>query len=84
MNRPVGQLLVTTTPPGANIEINGQVVGKTPRKISSRRFETIKIGLRLEGYRSWHSEVFLRAATEKLDIQLDPLPKAKPAAKTVK
>ncbi|MDX2022405.1 MAG: PEGA domain-containing protein [Deltaproteobacteria bacterium] len=83
MNRPPSYLTVTTTPAGANIEINGIAAGKTPRKVPLRRYETVKVDLRLEGHRSWHTEVYLKALSESFNAQLDPLPKpkvAKPAA----
>lgn len=73
MNRPPAMLQVFTTPPGATIEVNGVVVGKSPRQVNLHRYETVKVGLRLPGHRPWRKSMFIRSGSDKLSVQLDAL-----------
>lgn len=73
MNRPTAALQVLTTPPGATIEVNGVAVGKSPRQVTLRRYETVKVGLRLPGHRLWRKNMLIRSGSDKLSVQLDAL-----------
>jgi len=79
MNRPPAKVLVTSTPPNALIRLNKHAFGATPRRISTLRFEHVRIQASLPGYHPWSKTVYLKDADTKVDVTLAPI--AKPNAR---
>jgi len=53
-----------TVPPGATVEVNGKVVGKTPCKFSLRNPVQAKIAVKKEGYRKIQATLTPSAPTK--------------------
>lgn len=59
----VGALHVTSSPTGATVTVNGEERGQTPLPVSQIPPGTQEVSLSLDGYKSWSSEVDVRADT---------------------
>ena len=68
--RPPARLVVTSSPAHARIKVNRRRFGETPRKISTMRFEHVRIEASLPGYRPWKKTVYLSEAESKVDVTL--------------
>ena len=66
-------VVITTTPPGAELTVNGRAVGKTPyRGTLSRSDRDAKLTLQLHGYRPQSITVHANAAI-KQNVKLTPM-----------
>jgi hypothetical protein len=70
-------LTVTSTPPGADIEINGSFVGNTPSTIEVDLGDE-SIVISKKGYQSWSRKLKVNGGNVTIDAELDPAP-AKPS-----
>jgi hypothetical protein len=72
LRRPRTKLAVSSTPPGAQINVNHVAAGAAPQKIEVQRYEQVQIRATLKGYQPWNKTVYLKEADAKLDIQMVP------------
>jgi hypothetical protein len=72
LHRPPATLLVSSSPPGAAISVNGQPLGAAPRRLPTSRYEHVSIRATLAGYTPWTKKVYLSEATTKVTAQLSP------------
>jgi hypothetical protein len=70
LHRPRGALIVSSSPPGAQISVNHVFVGSAPTRVDASRYEKIAIKAALKGYQTWNKNVYLREAETKIDVQL--------------
>ncbi len=70
LHRPAATLLVASSPPGATITVNGQLLGAAPRRLPTSRYEHVSIRASLPGYAPWTKKVYLSEATTKITAQL--------------
>ena len=70
-----GSLAVSSSPPGAQVFVNGAQVGVTPLLLSDLAAGSRVVRLELAGYERWSSAVRIIASEEtKVDAQLRPSP----------
>jgi hypothetical protein len=68
-------LVVSSTPPGATLRIDGASFGETPLRAERVRTGEVNVELALEGFMPYQRPVRLRAGEEfRVDAQLIPLP----------
>ena len=77
--RPPARVVVTSSPPGAIIKMNKHRFGSAPRKISTMRFEHVRIEASLPGYHPWRKTVYLKEPESRIDVTLVAI--AKPSAR---
>jgi hypothetical protein len=80
LRRPPATLLVTSSPPQANITINDEPLGPTPRKLDTRRYEHLRVQASLPGYAPWTRTVYIKGPVTKLTVQLSPTAKSESRA----
>ena len=73
--RPPARVMVTSSPPGARIKLNRHAFGEAPRKISTLRFERIRIDASLPGYQPWSKTFYMKEAETTVAVMLTPVPK---------
>ena len=73
--RPPGKVMVTSSPPGARIKLNRHAFGEAPRKISTLRFERVRIDASLPGHQPWSKTFYMRDAETIVAVTLTPVPK---------
>ena len=78
LQRPPATLAIGSSPANAEITINGQPQGVTPKKLTVARYQTATIKVKLDGYETWTKTVYLREAENRIAMQLT---RAKQAAK---
>jgi hypothetical protein len=74
LRRPPAKLVVVSSPPHAIVKVNKQRFGVTPRKISTPRFEHVRVQVALAGYKPWKKTVYLKDAESKVDVALVRIP----------
>jgi hypothetical protein len=84
LSRPPAKLVVTSSPANAVIKLNDRRFGFAPRKISTQRFEHVRIQASLPGYQPWHKTIYLRDADSKVDVKLVPIPKPTPPRRSAR
>jgi hypothetical protein len=72
--RPPAKLVVTSSPPHAAIKLNRRSFGTAPRKISTLRFEHLRVEASAPGYRPWKKTVYLKEPETQIDVALEPIP----------
>jgi hypothetical protein len=72
LRRPRSTLVLTSSPPGAQLTVNRVVIGTTPKQIEVSRFEKFPIRASLKGYQPWTKSVYLKQPETKIDIALVP------------
>jgi PEGA domain len=70
LHRPRGALIVSSSPPGAQISVNHVFVGSAPTRVDASRYEKVAIKAALKGYQTWNKNVYLKEAETKIDVQL--------------
>jgi PEGA domain len=73
--RPPAKVTVASSPPGARIKLNRRAFGEAPRKISTLRFERVRIDASLPGYQPWSKTFYMREAETTVAVMLTPVPK---------
>jgi nicotinate-nucleotide--dimethylbenzimidazole phosphoribosyltransferase len=72
LHRPSATLSIGSSPPHAEITVNGISQGMTPRRVTVSRFETVTVQVKLAGYAPWKKRLYVRAAETRLGTQLAP------------
>ena len=75
LSRPPAKVTVTSSPPGARIKLNRQSFGEAPRKISTLRFERVRIDASLPGHQPWSKTFYMREAETTVAVMLTPVSK---------
>jgi PEGA domain len=70
LHRPPATLVVTSSPAGAAISLNGHPVGTAPRRVPTLRYEHLTIRATLPGYAPWTKKIYLTAETLQVTAQL--------------
>lgn len=63
---PTGRLSVTTTPPGARLRIDGELVGFAPIAHLAQPAGTRRLAVDLDGYRPWSTDIRLEPDAHRL------------------
>jgi PEGA domain len=70
LHRPRGLLVISSSPPGAQITVNRVAAGAAPKQVDIQRFEKVPIKITLKGYKPWSKTIYLKEAEAKIDAQL--------------
>jgi PEGA domain len=70
LRRPMGTLMLTSSPARATFTVNQQALGPGPRKLSTWRFETVHVEATLPGYLPWKRTFYFKEEMTKLNAQL--------------
>ena len=70
LRRPTATLRVTSTPPGANVVLDGQPVGVTPLELTVTAYEQHKVELELAG-QSRRRKVYVRPPFAAVEVDLN-------------
>lgn len=73
--RPPAKVSVTSSPPGARIRLNRQAFGEAPRKISTLRYESVRVDASLPGYQPWSKTFYMREPETTVAVMLTPVAK---------
>ena len=66
--------MITSTPAGAEVVLDGNVLGKTPfRRPMPRTGRDVKLAIKLKGYRPEAITVHTDAPTSKQNVKLAPV-----------
>ena len=69
----LGALYVTSTPAGATVRVGGTEKGRAPVAVSNLPVGPVRIGLSMEGYNDWTTEVEVRPdTTQQVRATLQP------------
>ena len=72
LRRPRGTLIISSSPPGAQITVNRIAAGTAPKDVDVQRFEKVPVKVTLKGHQPWNKSVYLKESEMKLDVQLVP------------
>ena len=75
LKRPMGTLVLTSSPARAVFTVNAQALGPGPRKLNTWRFEHVRVDATLPGYQPWHKTLYLKDPVTKLNAQLASAPR---------
>ncbi len=78
-----GRVLISTTPIGAQVVVDGKLVGESPVIVSGKPGETKQVHLSMPGYQDRDESVVIASEDHKTAIQMIPVPAA-PTGKPVK
>ena len=67
----IAELEVLSTPPGADIEIDGNFVGNTPSKVSAAAGQH-QVVLKKSGFQGWERKVTVSGGLVRLNAELEP------------
>ncbi len=70
LHRPAATLAIGSSPANAEITINGQPQGNTPKKVSVFRYQAAQIKVTLPGYEPWTKTVYVRESEIRIAMQL--------------
>ncbi len=70
LHRPPATLVVSSSPPGAAISLNGHPIGTAPRRVPTLRYEHLTIKASLPGYAPWTKKIYLTAETLQVSATL--------------
>jgi len=70
LKRPHSTMLVSSTPVGAVVTVNGEEHGKTPLSLTVAEFETYRVDVAMPNGKPWHRVVYAKSATMKLYAKL--------------
>jgi hypothetical protein len=71
LHRPPATLVLGSSPSHAEISVNGQSQGFTPKRVAVSRFESVSIQVALSGYAPWKKTVYVREAETRLGATLN-------------
>jgi hypothetical protein len=73
---PESAVVVESSPPGAEVTLDGRPAGRTPLRLSSRPLPLQdQVAVRLAGYRDWSGPLTANPGeTRRVELQLEPLP----------
>jgi len=72
LRRPRGTLIISSSPPGAQITVNRIAAGTAPKEVDVQRFEKVPVKVTLKGHQPWNKTIYLKESELKLDAQLVP------------
>jgi hypothetical protein len=72
LRRPRGTLIISSSPPGAQITVNRIAAGTAPKEVDVQRFEKVPVKVTLKGHQPWTKTIYLKESEMKLDAQLVP------------
>jgi hypothetical protein len=72
LHRPRGVLVISSSPPGAQITVNHVAAGAAPRQVDIQRYEKVPIKVTLKGYQPFSKTIYLKDSEAKIDAQLVP------------
>jgi hypothetical protein len=72
LRRPRGTLIISSSPPGAQITVNRVAAGNAPKDVDVQRFEKVPVKVTLKGHQAWNKTIYLKETEMKLDVQLVP------------
>ena len=72
LRRPRGTLIISSSPPGAQITVNRIAAGTAPKDVDIQRFEKVPVKVTLKGHQPWSKTIYLKESEMKLDVQLVP------------
>ena len=72
LRRPRGTLIISSSPPGAQITVNRIAAGTAPKDVDVQRFEKVPVKVTLKGHQAWNKTIYLKESEMKLDVQLVP------------
>jgi len=72
LRRPRGTLIISSSPPGAQITVNRIAAGTAPKEVDVQRFEKVPVKVTLKGHQAWTKTIYLKESEMKLDAQLVP------------
>ena len=72
LRRPRGTLVISSSPPGAQITVNHVAAGAAPKDVDIQRFEKVPVKVTLKGHQPWNKTIYLKESEMKLDVQLVP------------
>ena len=72
LRRPRGTLVISSSPPGAQITVNRVAAGAAPKDVDIQRFEKVPVKVTLKGHQPWSKTIYLKESEMKLDVQLVP------------
>jgi hypothetical protein len=75
LKRPMGTLVLTSSPTRAVFTVNAQALGPGPRKLNTWRFEHVRVDATLPGYQPWHKTLYLKDPVTRLNAQLASAPR---------
>jgi hypothetical protein len=70
LKRPRSTLVVSSTPIGGDVTVNGEARGKAPVSIPVSEFETYKIDVALPNGKVWRRAVYAKSTTMKVNARL--------------
>jgi hypothetical protein len=71
--RRTATLIVGSSPPGAEIVMNGEALGTAPTRVEVPRYRSVEIQATLAGYLPWKKRVYVRQAETRVGTSLTPL-----------
>jgi hypothetical protein len=66
-------LIIGSSPPGAEIAVNGEPLGVAPARFEVARFADVEIEARLAGYVPWKKTVYVHRAETRIGTSLRPV-----------
>ena len=70
LHRPRGVLVISSTPPGAQITVNRVAAGTAPKQVDVQRYEKVPVKVTLKGYQPFSKTIYLKDTEAKIDAQL--------------
>ena len=80
--RPPGRIIVSSTPPGASVRVDGTAVGRAPAGANVLAYTHVKVDVEMPGYKPWSDRVYVRGKKHTMSVKLEAVPR-KPGAKPV-
>ena len=72
LRRPKATLVVTSSPAGAEVRINGAKQGKTPLSIAVQAYEGYNVEVAGAGGRAWKKRVYVKTPSTNVQAMLTP------------
>jgi PEGA domain-containing protein len=66
-------LIIGSSPPGAEIAVDGEPLGAAPTRLEVPRFAQVEIEATLAGYAPWKKTIYVRRAETRIGTSLRPL-----------
>lgn len=73
-NAATSPVLISSSPPGADIEMDGSFVGSTPSIINMSAGDH-QIALKKKGFKTWERKIKATGGSVKVEAELEPLPR---------
>jgi hypothetical protein len=70
LSRPTHRVMITSSPLGAEVLIDGRRAGTTPTVVEVLGFQTIKLSFEKRGYKTVTQRLYSKVAEDRLNVQL--------------